>query len=104
MALSRNEIPPPSAPMEAVEVEGLGEVIVRGLMLRDRLRLMASGSEVFDKVPQMLAVCVVDASHQPLWDEAQWDAFGSRNFEGCLKLFDVAQRLSGMKAEVAEKN
>jgi hypothetical protein len=90
--------------MEAVEVEGLGEVIVRGLMLRDRLRLTTTCSEVVDMVPAMLAACVVDPSHQPLWTVDQWDAFGARNYDGCLKLFSVAQRLSGMSAEVAEKN
>lgn len=104
MALARNEIPPPSVPMEAVEVEGLGEVIVRGLMLRDRLRMMSKGVEVIDKVPQMLAMCVVDASHEPLWTADQWDAFGARHFGSALQLFRVAQRLSGMLAEVAEKN
>lgn len=99
MAIKRVNVAPPSPPMETVELEGVGEVIVRGLMLRDRLALMSTGGEAIDKVAPMLAATVVDDDRQPLWTAEQWEAFGARNFDACLRLFDVAQRLSGLKPE-----
>ena len=39
-----------------------------------------------------------------LLGEAEWEAFGGVNFTAALELFTVARRLSGLDAEVIEKN
>lgn len=101
--VKKANVPPPSPRMETVAVEGIGEVIVRGLMLKDRLALMTGDAPVFDKVSAMLAVTVLDADKAPLWTAEQWDAFGATHFEECLRLFDVAQRLSGLTPGDSEK-
>ena len=64
MALLKNQIKPPVLPAEAVDVPELGgEVIVRGLLLRQRLDLAVLGEEGgFHRIALMLASCVVDAS------------------------------------------
>jgi hypothetical protein len=105
MAVSRDNVPPPLPPMEAVEVAGIGEVIVRGAMGRDRLALAAADSdgEVYDRVSALLAVTVVDGAHKPIYSADQWDAYSAGQFDEWLRLFGIAQRLSGMAPEAAAK-
>lgn len=104
--LKRANIAPPAPPSEAVQVDAMGgEVVVRGLLLRDRLALAtAGGADKFGQVSALLAASVVDADGEPVWTQQQWEAFGARHFEEALRLFVVAQRLSGLDAEETEKN
>lgn len=101
--VNKASVPAPTPPMETVEADGIGEVIVRGLMLRDRLALMSDDGPVFDKVSAILAACVVDSDKRPLWTVEAWEAYGAQRFDAALKLFNVAQRLSGLTPGDAEK-
>lgn len=123
--VNRNTVAAPTLPKETVEVEALGgEVIVRGLLLTERLALesrLASAREQAAKavadgntkaapsvgeiaVPALLTACVLDAEGKALWTEEQWQAFGCRHQGQALALFNVAWRLSGFEREVEAKN
>lgn len=107
MALKRDQIAAPVLPKEAVEVPEMGgEVVVRGLLLRERLALFddAKGGERYGHISAVLAACVVDADGRQVWSAEQWEQFGARHFEAALRLFDVARRLSGLDAEERKKN
>lgn len=108
MALKKSEIKAPVLPKEAVPVAELGgEVIVRGLLLSERLALFAGINEegkAFAHIPRVLAATVQDADGLPVFNEQEWEAFGASSFEAALRLFAVARRLSGLDAEAAEKN
>jgi len=100
----RANVSPPVAPAETLEVAGVGEVIVRGLLLRDRLRMAIEDPErPYANVSRLLAVSVVDADHAELWAAEEWEAYGAAHWEECLRLWAVARRLSGMDGEGAEK-
>jgi len=99
----KDNVPPPSLPKEVVAVPELGEgieVIVRGLLLSDRVRLLNS-SGIF--VSQLLAYTVVDASNQPIYTEHEWEEFGARHFVRSIELFNKAKELSGLDAKLNEK-
>lgn len=106
MALRRSEIARPLLPMEAVDVPEIGgEVIVRGLMLSDRLELGVKFRDAgFRQMPEMLARCVVAADQQPVYTADEWEAFGALHFDTVLKLADLAQRLSGFDRGAAGKS
>jgi hypothetical protein len=133
MAIDRNQARAPVLPKEAVDVPEIGgEVIVRGLLLTERLAMFvenlpatdvatdvvpatsdvvpakagtqASGPDRYIHIPRMLARTVLASDGDPLWTEAQWQEFGAVNFEASLRLFRVAQRLSGLDVEEARKN
>lgn len=89
----------PALPKRTVELpEAGGEVIVRGLLLTDRLRLAGLVGDGADKevVAQTLAVTVIDENEMPLWSVAQWEQFGAVHFGAALRVFRVAQELSGL--------
>jgi hypothetical protein len=106
MALIRKaDIPAPSIPEEEVEVASWGgSVIVRAMLLEDYLGLGA-GAEMgeYEHICRTLAVTVLDADHAPVLDVAGWQAFAAGNRADALRLFEVAHRLAGNKAQ-AEKN
>ena len=106
--LTRNQIAMPALPRETVAVPPLGgDVIVRGLLLRERLELSVEqrkDGNSFRRTAQMLARSVVDDQDQPLLSEAEWEAFGGLHPGAALDLFGVAYRLSGFNVEVVEKN
>lgn len=106
--ISKANIAAPVLPKETVEVSALGgEVIVRGLLLSERLALFAGIREdgnAFAHLPSMLAATVQDADGLQVFSEQEWEAFGAKHFEAALSLFAVARKLSGLDAEVAEKN
>lgn len=128
MAIDRNQARAPVLPKEAIDVPEIGgEVIVRGLLLTERLALFvenlparSSGDEAagaegppidgapsanrFIHIPRMLARTVLASDGEPLWTEAQWEHFGAVHFEASLGLFRIAQRLSGLDIEDARKN
>jgi hypothetical protein len=103
--LNRSAIPAPILPKETVEVPSLnGDVVVQGLMLKDRMELLFSESETGRiNLSLMLSMTVVDDKGDPIFTEQQWELFGATNFTESLVLFKVAKRLSGLDAEVSEK-
>jgi hypothetical protein len=111
MALDRASIKKPVLPKEAVPVESLGgEVIVRGLLLTERLAMFANlgqdgaaPEEAFVHVPRVLARVVLAEDGAPVFSEEEWQIHGSTYPEDVFALFRVAQRLSGLDAEDAKK-
>lgn len=108
----------PVLPKQTVEVEPLGgDVIVRGLLLVELLGVQqriaslrqankggdhaASVSEI---VPDVLALCVLDADGVSLFSRAEWQIFGGQHQAAALNLFNVAWRLSGMDRTGTAKN
>lgn len=106
MALKKSEIKRPTLPKRAVPVDVLGgEVVVRGLMLKERLALFAGEAESkFAQISGLLAACVLDADGVPIFTADEWESFGAQHMEQSLVLFEVVRELSGLNAEVAQKN
>lgn len=106
--LKKANITAPVLPKETVAVDELGgEVVVRGLLLSERLALYATAGNdgrVFAQIPALLAQTVVDADGVAVFDAEQWEAFGAKHMDAALRLFGVAKRLSGLDAEAAAKN
>ena len=111
----------PTLPKETVAVESLGgEVVVCGLKLTDRLGIQArmralnqraekAGGDTEDTsmrlvVPELLAAAVVDAESKPLFTAEQWEQHGARHADECIRLFNIAMRLSGFAREDDRKN
>lgn len=102
--VNKANVPPPALPKQVVDVPELGgEVIVRGLLLSDRLAVYrkAKTDDLF--ISDLLACTVVDSENEPIYTKEQWEEFGSSNFNQSLKLYKVAKELSGLDAEVNEK-
>lgn len=98
--------PAPSVPEETVTVPELnGEVLVRGLLLKDRLAIAVTDG--YERMALMLAVCVFcqDDKGQPvpLYSADEWERFGSRHYSAAINLWDVTRRLSDIEGEAAEK-
>lgn len=105
MILKKANIAAPTLPKQTVDVPELGgEVVVRGLLLKDRLALFADADAGQAQVSKLLAATVVDADNEPVYTAAQWEEFGAAHFAASLRLFDVSRKLSGLDAEAAEKN
>lgn len=116
--VSRSSVAAPTLPKETVEVAALdGEVIVRGLLLTERLAVEArivalrqaqladsAAPDVNAILPVVLAICVLDADELPLWTEHQWQVFGVKHQGQALALFNVAWRLSGFAQAQDAKN
>jgi len=102
--VKKEDVKPPVLPKETVSVEGIGDVVVQGLLLSDRLEIFGAGRSV--KVSHLLEKSVIDASGEPLWTAHEWEVFGApkQGFIETMKLYKVARRLSGLDSEVAEKN
>lgn len=102
----KSATPAPSLPEETVSVPELhGEVLVRGLMLKDRLAIaLADG---YERMAAMLAACVFAHDDKgmpvPLYTAEEWERFGSRHYTAAINLWDVTRRLSDMEGEAAEK-
>lgn len=108
MALQKKDIKPPVLPKEAVQVDELGgEVIVRGLLLRERVEIFhkESGATAWSaRVSQILAATVIDADGKPIYTADEWEEFGAVHFSACARLLGVANRLSGLEVEETQKN
>lgn len=116
--VKRANVAQPTLPKETVEVEALqGEVVVRGLLLTERLAVEArivalrsaqkadsSAADVNEILPVMLAICVLDADDLPLWTEHEWQVFGIEHRGQAVALFNVAWRLSGFALAQDQKN
>ena len=97
----------PAIPEETVKVPELGgEVLVRGLLLKDRLAIALA--EGYERMAAMLAACVFakdDAGATvPLWTADEWERFGAVHYEAALKLWDVTRKLADLDGEAAAKN
>lgn len=111
MALLKKDVPAPMLPdQRVVSVPELGgEVIVRPLLLSDRLAL-AREARVNDKpkdfghIASLLTHAVVDAEGEQLFTTAQWEAWGSLHMLAALSLWDAAWSMSGLDTDAAEKN
>jgi len=122
MVLTPETIQRRKVPREEVLVEDLGgNVIVRGLLLTERLRhdnLNEQGKVPRDGeteqeararagaavLPRTLHCCVIDAEGNPLLTAIEWDEFGGMNGTEAFRLFNIAMRLSGQRVEDVEKN
>ena len=106
--LKKSDIASPVLPKETVTVAEMGgDVVVRGLLLSEKLALFSSinaDGRVFAEISTLLADTVRDADDLPVFTAAEWEAFGNRHHNAALALFAVARRLSGIDAEVDEKN
>lgn len=103
--LNKKDIKPPTLPKETVDVPELGgAVVVRGLLLRERVELLASQEDKgYTHISKMLSLTVVDDKGAPVFTQDEWEEFGNQHFSASLHLLEVAKRLSGMNVEVAQK-
>lgn len=110
--IKKSDVQAPAIPAESVvEVPELGgEVIVRPLLMRDRLALANEPRDALDprvhgfgSISALLTYSVVDADHMPIFTTAEWEAFGAQHMEAAMKLWAVAWEVSGLKAVVEEK-
>jgi hypothetical protein len=106
MALTRAELRLPPLPKKTVNVPELGgEVIVRGLLLRDRLALVdEAGPQDMGRVARLLAATVIAPDDTPLLTVEEWEQFGAVHFAATLSLFGEAAKMAGLAVEAAEKN
>lgn len=111
--IKRGDVAPPELRREIVPVAALGgDVAVLEMGLGDRLDFEevmrnAKGSKrslTSVLLPQLLAVCVRDAEDEPLFDVKQWRAWGARNRDATIELFNVAFRLCGFDGNENAKN
>lgn len=104
--LKKANIPAPVLPKETVEVPELGgEVVVRGMLLRERIDLFFDAEKNgHGHLSKVLAATVIDADGVPVYTRDEWEQFGARNTSAVLRLFEVAKRMSGLDAEAATKN
>lgn len=120
--LSRDQIKTPVLPKETVHVPGLGgDVVVRGLLLSESLAVrelvrqlrkpldgeteaQAQARAGAQMCAATLAKAVCLANGEPVWPAHEWEVFGAQHTGDALMLFEVSQRLDGLKAEDVEKN
>jgi hypothetical protein len=120
--IERNQVKAPSLPRETVAVPAMGgDVIVRGLLLSERLELSGFHARLVKPldgeseeqarsragghlVSFTLARAVELADGKPLFSQAEWDTFGAEHGEAVLGLFQRANLLGGQDIEAAAKN
>lgn len=112
MALIKREAVSQQADLqrETVPVPALGgDVVVTELGLDDRLdfeKVLRDGAKrsLHALVPHLLAAAVLDADDVPVFDVKQWRAWGARNRDAAIGLFNTAMRLSGFDGNENAKN
>ncbi|MEO8153563.1 MAG: hypothetical protein ABI605_10875 [Rhizobacter sp.] len=107
--IKREQVAQPALRKEAVTVEALGgDVVVRELLLSERLAMRARAQEAegddVQGMVRLLAYAVVDADGLPIFTQAQWDVFGAQHADAVNELFGKALTLSGYDGEAARKN
>jgi hypothetical protein len=93
---------------EVVATQALGEVVVRGLRLSQRLALnrafredeAAAAADLF--TARLLAVAVVTKDGKAVYGEDEWDIFGAQHPADTNALVTTALRLSGFDREEAK--
>lgn len=103
----KSSVPAPSLLSETVSVPELGgDVLVRGMLLKDRLEI--SIVDGYARMASMLAACVFVDNEKgekvSLYNADEWERVGSRHYAATLKLWDIARKLSDVDGEEAEKN
>lgn len=102
--LNKANIARPIPPKVVVDCPELGgEVIVRGLLLSDRVRILTAASQGALSISELLAASVIDAESEPIFDVGEWEAFGAQHFNATLNLFGEAKKLSGLDVETNQK-
>lgn len=102
--LNKDNIPRPTPPKEVLDVPELGgEIIVRGLLLSERVRIFSTINTGSLGISDLLACTIIDAQNEPIFSIDEWEAFGSLHFVATLNLFKKAKELSGLDAEVNQK-
>lgn len=102
--LNKANITRPQPPKEVVDVPELGgEVIIRGLLLSDRVRILTHGNNKSLLISELLSATVIDAQGEPIFDIEEWEAFGALHFNVSLSLFAKAKDLSGLDVESNQK-
>ncbi|MDR6521777.1 hypothetical protein J2789_004467 [Variovorax paradoxus] len=119
MAIERDKVnAPPVLRQEEITVDAIGgPVIVRGLMLADRLALWDEEQPRKDEtadaalkrskatvVERQLARMVVLADGEPLWTAEQWRAFGQQHPQDAFRLYNLGNSFSGGDTKAIEKN
>lgn len=80
-----------------VEVPELGgSVIVRGLMLRDRLNITLK-RESTGIIAEVLAECVLGADQLPIFTADEWERFGAVHDDAATMLWEKIIDLSSLK-------
>lgn len=126
--VKRSSVAAPMLPKQTVEVEAIGgDVVVRGLLMTEYMTVVqrmgglvqaakarsaadsaasaALGSaDLAAVMPALLAIAVLDADGQPLWNEAEWQIFGGKHPLQAVALFNVAWTLAGLNADENAKN
>lgn len=82
-----------------VEVPELGgSVIVRGLMLRDRLNITLK-RESTGIIAEVLAECVLGADQLPIFTAPEWELFGAVHDDAATMLWEKIIDISSLKKE-----
>lgn len=102
--LKKGAITAPILPKETVTVDELGgEVVVTGLLLKDRFALFVDADSGFARVAQVLAATVIDADGLAIFTQKEWEEFGAVHSAAAINLFSIARKLSGLDSEVTLK-
>jgi hypothetical protein len=106
MAMLKKDVLVPTLPEQRiVSVPELGgEVIVRPLLLADRLALaneprdaaLRAKSIQFGHIAALLTYAVVDGDGEQLLSTSEWEAFGALHIKAAMALWDAAFELSGL--------
>jgi len=93
-------------PEETIEVEKLGEVVVRGLTLSAYMTLQgnASSDDTSSFIRDALAATVFDTNGNPVGTADEWDRYGGLYREEIFRLYAVCRRMIGIDGEDLEKN
>jgi len=86
-------------PVETVQIEGIGEVTLRGLTFSGRVALHEAAGARGMFLPELLAAIV----ESPKLTASEWDVFGGVDQERFIELTGIALRLAGLDREDAEK-
>jgi hypothetical protein len=118
MAIPRDKVQTSALRQEETPVDAIGgSVIVRGLMLADRMALWAEEQPQGDETPEaaaarskativerQLARMVVLDDGQPLWSPDEWKAFGQQHSSEAFRLYNLGNSFSGGDTKAIEKN
>jgi len=93
---------------EVVATQQLGEVVVNGLRLSQRLALGRLGKAADPDAAadlfcaRILAIAVTDKAGKPVFNEETWDIFAAQHQDDSNALLDVALRLGGFNRDEAK--
>jgi hypothetical protein len=114
--ITATNIAAPVLPFEDVPCPPLGGAVrVRSLDLTQRMAMEARLERIRLKnpdnpeasyvvIPEVLAMCVVDAKGNPVFTATRWSHFGARHQALAMELFNKAWSLAGMSDTDAKKN